>query len=404
MKKIIILVVIILDIILLAGCADNNENKKAVENNNHTALEMEKADNAFLEEYPKFIQDMNGNNVPLENISTQAKENIKSIIAILSGRKGINAENGIGILYNVDIAKVFVKTIYMQVDESSMNYLFAYEYLDKPAAEFEKEIIRIFGEETKNTDLMNALRVMTASQDSIAKFSQMYLDKLTNGEIKENIRSNMFYLSCSFVTYLKEQKLPADEKILSSLVDMFFRVSSGASNISSFDKPVLGATYDETFSVMPVISPDKNYNTLIQFVQVCDKIINPYTSNPDIAGDETGVPVYDYIEIMLPKLIVNYLSLRPAELNMVSQRAENRLLELYRLMIKYGAKEISGTIEELSTPLQYSYAQTVGRYLKNMNITYEDCDTDAESFKLHVLDRLENEVSFKDMIEEYNNL
>lgn len=69
MKKIIILLVIILDIILLAGCADNNENKQTVENNNHTALEMEKADNAFLLEYPKFIQDMNGNNVPLENLS-----------------------------------------------------------------------------------------------------------------------------------------------------------------------------------------------------------------------------------------------------------------------------------------------------------------------------------------------
>ena len=107
---------------------------------------------------------------------------------------------------------------------------------------------------------------------------------------------------------------------------------------------------------------------------------------------------------MLPKLIVNYLSLRPAELNMVSQRAENRLLELYRLMVKYGAKEISGTIEELSTPLQYSYAQTVGKYLKNLNITYEDCNTDAETFKRNVLDRLENEPSFKEMITEYNNL
>ena len=127
MKKIIILLVIILDIILLAGCADNNENKQTVENNNHTALEMEKADNAFLEEYSKFIQDVNGNNVPLENINTQAKENIKSIIAILSGRKGLSADKSIGILYNEDIAKVFVKTIYMQVDESSMNYLFAYE-------------------------------------------------------------------------------------------------------------------------------------------------------------------------------------------------------------------------------------------------------------------------------------
>lgn len=404
MKKIIILLVIIFNIILIAGCADNNESMQTVSNNNHTILEMEKADNAFLLEYPKFIQDTNGNNVPLEKLSEQAKENIKSILSILSGRKGLSTDKSIGILYNEDIAKVFVKTIYMQADETSMNYLFAYEYLDKPAAEFEKEIIRIFGEETKNTDLMNALRVMTASQDSIAKFSQMYLDKLTNGEIKENIRSNMFYLSCSFVTYLKEQKLPLDEKILSSLVDMFFRVSNGASNISSFDKPVLGATYDETFSVMPVISPDSNYNTLIQFVQVCDKIINPYTSNPDVAGDEIGIPVYDYIEIMLPKLIVNYLSLRPSDLNMVSQRAENRLLELYRLMIKYGAKNISGTIEELSTPLEYTYAQKIGRYLKTLNITYEDCDTDKNTFRINVLDKLENEPSFKEMITEYNNL
>lgn len=404
MKKIIILLVIIFNIILIAGCADNNESMQTVSNNNHTILEMEKADNAFLLEYPKFIQDTNGNNVPLEKLSEQAKENIKSILSILSGRKGLSTDKSIGILYNEDIAKVFVKTIYMQADETSMNYLFAYEYLDKPAAEFEKEIIRIFGEETKNTDLMNALRVMTTSQDSIAKFSQMYLDKLTNGEIKENIRSNMFYLSCSFVTYLKEQKLPLDEKILSSLVDMFFRVSHGASNISSFDKPVLGATYDETFSVMPVISPDSNYNTLIQFVQVCDKIINPYTSNPDVAGDEIGIPVYDYIEIMLPKLIVNYLSLRPSDLNMVSQRAENRLLELYRLMIKYGAKNISGTIEELSTPLEYTYAQKIGRYLKTLNITYEDCDTDKNTFRINVLDKLENEPSFKEMITEYNNL
>lgn len=403
MKKImIVIVILIINLFLIAGCAEENTTNTA-QNKNHTEENMAKADNAFLQEYPRFIQDVNGNSVPVEKMSKQAQENIKSILSILSGRNTAEIENGIGILYNEDIARVFVKTIYMQADAQDMNTLFAYEYIDKPSEEYKNEIIKIFFTETRNKDLVNALRIMVKNQDSIANFADKYINKLTKETVKDNIRSNMFYLSCSFVTYLKEQNLPNEDKILDAIVDMFFRVSNGASNILSFDKPVLGATIDETFEVMPVISPDKNYGTLIQFVSVCDRIINPYISNPEIANDEIGIPIYTYIEATLPKLIVNYLPEIPDELNLVSQRAENRLLELYRLMVAMGAKEPQGTIEELSTPLQYSYAQTIGNYLSSKGISYIDCDKDSNTFKVEILNKLSQEVDFRQMIETFNN-
>lgn len=396
MKKImIVIIILIINVFLIAGCAE--------ENTTNTAENMAKADEAFLQEYPRFIQDVNGNSVPVEKMSKQAQENIKSILSILSGRNTAEIENGIGILYNEDIARVFVKTIYMQADDLDMETLFAYEYIDKPSEEYKNEIIKIFFTETRNKDLVNALRIMVKNQDSIANFADKYINKLTKETVKENIRSNMFYLSCSFVTYLKEQNLPNEDKILDAIVDMFFRVSNGASNILSFDKPVLGATIDETFEVMPVISPDSNYGTLIQFVNVCDRIINPYISNPEIANDEIGMPIYTYIEATLPKLIVNYLPERPAELNLVSQRVENRLLELYRLMVAMGAEEPQGTIEELSTPLEYSYAQTIGNYLSSKGISYIDCDKDSETFKVEILNKLSQEVDFIQMIETFNN-
>ena len=403
MKKImIVIVILIINVFLIAGCAEENTTNTA-QNKNHTEENMAKADNAFLQEYPRFIQDVNGNSVPVEKMSKQAQENIKSILSILSGRNTAEIENGIGILYNEDIARVFVKTIYMQADAQDMNTLFAYEYIDKPSEEYKNEIIKIFFTETRNKDLVNALRIMVKNQDSIANFADKYINKLTKETVKENIRSNMFYLSCSFVTYLKEQNLPNEDKILDAIVDMFFRVSNGASNILSFDKPVLGATIDETFEVMPVISPDSNYETLIQFVNVCDRIINPYISNPEIANDEIGMPIYTYIEATLPKLIVNYLPERPVELNLVSQRVENRLLELYRLMVAMGAKEPQGTIDELSTPLEYSYAQTIGNYLSSKGISYIDCDKDNNTFKVEILNKLSQEVDFKQMIETFNN-
>ena len=398
----IVIVILIINLFLIAGCAEENTTNTA-QNKNHTEENMAKADNAFLQEYPRFIQDVNGNSVPVEKMSKQAQENIKSILSILSGRNTAEIENGIGILYNEDIARVFVKTIYMQADAQDMNTLFAYEYIDKPSEEYKNEIIKIFFTETRNKDLVNALRIMVKNQDSIANFADKYINKLTKETVKDNIRSNMFYLSCSFVTYLKEQNLPNEDKILDAIVDMFFRVSNGASNILSFDKPVLGATIDETFEVMPVISPDKNYGTLIQFVSVCDRIINPYISNPEIANDEIGIPIYTYIEATLPKLIVNYLPEIPDELNLVSQRAENRLLELYRLMVAMGAKEPQGTIEELSTPLQYSYAQTIGNYLSSKGISYIDCDKDSNTFKVEILNKLSQEVDFRQMIETFNN-
>lgn len=403
MKKImIVIIILIINVFLIAGCAEENTTNTA-QNKNHTEENMAKADNAFLQEYPRFIQDVNGNSVPVEKMSQQAQENIKSILSILSGRNTDEIENGIGILYNEDIARVFVKTIYMQADAQDMNTLFAYEYIDKPSEEYKNEIIKIFFTETRNKDLVNALRIMVKNQDSIANFADKYINKLTKETVKENIRSNMFYLSCSFVTYLKEQNLPNEDKILDAIIDMFFRVSNGASNILSFDKPVLGATIDETFEVMPVISPDKNYGTLIQFVNVCDRIINPYISNPEIANDEIGMPIYTYIEATLPKLIVNYLPERPTDLNLVSQRVENRLLELYRLMVAMGAKEPLGTIEELSTPLEYSYAQTIGNYLSSKGISYNDCDKDSNTFKVEILNKLSQEVDFKQMIETFNN-
>ena len=62
---------------------------------------------------------------------------------------------------------------------------------------------------------------------SFSGYADKYINKLTKETVKENIRSNMFYLSCSFVTYLKEQNLPNEDKILDAIVDMFFRVSNG---------------------------------------------------------------------------------------------------------------------------------------------------------------------------------
>lgn len=114
MKKImIVIIILIINLFLIAGCAEENTTNTA-QNKNHTEENMAKADNAFLQEYPRFIQDVDGNSVPVEKMSKQAQENIKSILSILSGRNTAEIENGIGILYNEDIARVFVKTIYMR--------------------------------------------------------------------------------------------------------------------------------------------------------------------------------------------------------------------------------------------------------------------------------------------------
>lgn len=50
----IVIIILIINLFLIAGCAEENTTNRA-QNKNHTEENMAKADNAFLQEYPRFI-------------------------------------------------------------------------------------------------------------------------------------------------------------------------------------------------------------------------------------------------------------------------------------------------------------------------------------------------------------
>ncbi len=249
MKKILLLLPILL--LMFAGCSDDNDS-----NGGGTSQEtLNKVDNAFTSEFEKYVLNDDNSSYTGE-FSDNAVNNIKSILQNITGRSGMPAASGIGVVSDEEVATSISKIIAGKKISAPILY---YSALDKTSNEFTASVMEVFMNDDGMT-LITELKHINSNSLSIVSLADSLQTSLEEVNPSENARANMIYLASSLISYLKdnaqsgisgikeEYVLPDNKAMLDDIAQAFMAQGEYVSNYKNWDKST------PTFTVMPLLT------------------------------------------------------------------------------------------------------------------------------------------------------
>lgn len=348
-------------VLILSGCGEtsdsiNNENNGSTHNN---------ANNSFYQEYTKFIK-----NKP-ENISNNIdniKENISFIFDEVSGQLDKP------IIKN-DVAVIIAKIIGESVEFEVINN---YEKLSLNKEEFKK----IFPLKESYTVLLNKIQKINNNIEVITHITDLYINKINSNH--QNIRNNVLYLYSYILNEINIAELP-DENKLNQLIDLLYNLNEKTKNITTYEVEYIN------FHIHNIIT-DSEYNTI---VAEYNKIINN-----EVVDEELYIDT-DMVENMYYTGIAEKLSGAPSDYTLITNKVNNRVVDLLRAMEVNHAQ-----MPSMSTALDKKETLTaiLINYLDKNNITYNMFNVDIKTFEATIIDKIFSSTSFgKDLVKEWNN-
>lgn len=277
MKKILLMLGLM---IVIIGCADTTTDTAGGTGSSTgggtSAETLAKVDNAFLKEYTKHIS---GASVA---ISTDAENNIKSLIQNITGRGSMPASAGIGEVSSVITSSVMAKKISVILSDANADAaaksLLDYTTLNVPANTFIQTVIGALMGGTTGSSMLSSLKLYQANQTAIEKLTLAHLNKFGVTTDNDNVTVNLSYLYASLTDYftmLKITALPTDDETVNKLVEAVYNhCNDGTNNIlSSYDVET------KNFTVMPIISCGKGMpagmNDMVTFMNSVGKVFDP---------------------------------------------------------------------------------------------------------------------------------
>lgn len=348
-------------VLILSGCGEtsdsiNNENNGSTHNN---------ANNSFYQEYTKFIK-----NKP-ENISNNIdniKENISFIFDEVSGQLDKP------IIKN-DVAVIIAKIIGESVEFEVINN---YEKLSLNKEEFKK----IFPLKESYTVLLNKIQKINNNIEVITHITDLYINKINSNH--QNIRNNVLYLYSYILNEINIAELP-DENKLNQMIELLYNLNEKTKNITTYEVEYIN------FHINNIIT-DSEYNTI---VAEYNKIINNEVVDEELYTDT------DMVENMYYTGIAEKLSGAPSDYTLITNKVNNRVVDLLRAMEVNQAQ-----MPSMSTALDKKETLTaiLINYLDKNNITYNMFNVDIKTFEATIIDKIFSSISFgKDLVKEWNN-
>lgn len=348
-------------VLILSGCGEtsdsiNNENNGSTHNN---------ANNSFYQEYTKFIK-----NKP-ENISNNIdniKENISFIFDEVSGQLDKP------IIKN-DVAVIIAKIIGESVEFEVINN---YEKLSLNKEEFKK----IFPLKESYTVLLNKIQKINNNIEVITHITDLYINKINSNH--QNIRNNVLYLYSYILNEINIAELP-DENKLNQMIELLYNLNEKTKNITTYEVEYIN------FHINNIIT-DSEYNTI---VAEYNKIINNEVVDEELYTDT------DMVENMYYTGIAEKLSGAPSDYTLITNKVNNRVVDLLRAMEVNQAQ-----MPSVSTALDKKETLTaiLINYLDKNNITYNMFNVDIKTFEATIIDKIFSSISFgKDLVKEWNN-
>ena len=387
-------------VFLVAGCAEDTTNNSTTEGQT-SQEQLNKVDEAFTNEFKKYVKEDDGSTTYSGEFSSQAETNIKSLLQNITGRGGMPADRGIGEVANEEIATAIAKII---AENSGSAEVLKYSTLNQSANNFLSSVMQIFMSGSGSTLIITLKRVNNNSQ-SIITLSDSLQSTLNATDISADARANIVYLNSSLIGYLKnsstgiqgikeEYVLPNDKAMLDEIAQAFMAQGDYSSNIANYDKPT------PEFKVMPILanggSMPSALPTMMALMAKLTGIFEKYgyaESSSSGNQDEEAIAASGMDEMIFPTMILSGLT--GYESTTATQKSKNRALEFYRALIKAGGTKLA-TFSPMSdaTYAKDSIVPVIIAELQKSGVNnYSDFNTDSASFTTNVVSKFFNDTT-----------
>lgn len=431
MKKKFLLLLSIF-VLSLAGCAENSGNSNGEttvtpsQTPSATVNTNDEVDNAFLNEFKKYVKESADNNAVYSGeYSQNAETNIKSLFQNIVGRGQMPAAAGIGEVTNAEIASAMAKII---ASNDATASILPYTELDVEASVFMGKVMGVFMSGTAGSELLDTLRRVRNNTNPIIYISDKLEEKISSsGAFNNNGTSNMVYLFSTFINYLNDSPtgisgiktpyvLPDNMPFLDALAQEFYDRGDYIKDINNWNI----ATPD--FEVMLILTngqqimgpTDRPNMQVVQemmaFMQTLSDIFVDHgyaESTSTGTQDEEALQTSGTDEMIFPTMIL--AGLDGYVKDTATQKSKNRALEFYRALVNAGGTKLT-TFNPMSDAM-YANTTIVPVIIKELTThgvnTYDEFNQDSAAFTTNVLNIFFNGTSLTEagttLITNYNN-
>lgn len=364
-------IIMVLLFFIGAFCVGCSETGTKVNTDNTTGVKVEENVKIFYKEFSKYMH-----NLPGGEISSNVYLNTALLMEELSNNGIVFDNNDITVLYAKYTAKESVFSEMLDYNVLSMN-------LEDFAAKLPLK--------EQYQSLINKLNNIKNNQTVLLMLADKY-SMLINHEY-ENVRNNIVDLSATLLLNLLPAVIPADEVKIGQIVELLYNLNEKTKLPATYEINSVDFNADELLKDAGLSS----YNT---FIAECSKIIS---DNEDVTpADEDLYTDTDFVENLYYTAIAENLLNAPDDYTLISNRVNNRVVDLLRVLKSNGAEmpgfSSAADKKELLTGL------TV-KYLSDNNITYTEFNVEKSVFETNTINKIFLEGSFgKKLIDEWNKI
>lgn len=364
-------IIMVLLFFIGAFCVGCSETGTKVNTDNTTGVKVEENVKIFYKEFSKYMH-----NLPDGEISSNVYLNTALLMEELSNNGIVFDNNDITVLYAKYTAKESVFSEMLDYNVLSMN-------LEDFAAKLPLK--------EQYQSLINKLNNIKNNQTVLLMLADKY-SMLINHEF-ENVKNNIMDLVGTLLLNLLPAVIPADEVKIGQIVELLYNLNEKTKLPATYEINSVDFNADELLKDAGLSS----YNT---FIAECSKIIS---DNEDvIPADEDLYTDTDFVENLYYTAIAENLLNAPEDYTLISNRVNNRVVDLLRVLKSNGAEmpgfSSAADKKELLTGL------TV-KYLSDNNITYTEFNVEKSVFETNTINKIFLEGSFgKKLIDEWNKI
>ena len=364
-------IIMVLLLFIGAFCVGCSETGTKVNTNNTTGVKVEENVKIFYKEFSKYMH-----NLPDGEINSNVYLNTALLMEELSSNGIVFDNNDIIVLYAKYTAK-----------ESVFSEILDYNVLSINLEDFAAKLPL----KEQYQSLINKLNNIKNNQTVLLMLADKY-SMLINHEY-ENIRNNIVDLSATLLLKLLPAVIPADEVKIGQIVELMYNLNEKTKLPATYEINTTEFNADELLQYAGLSS----YNT---FIAECSKIIS---DNEDVTpADEELYTDNDFVENLYYTAIAENLLNAPEDYTLISNRVNNRVVDLLRALQVNGAEMPSFST---AADKKDALVSVVVKYLSDNNITYTEFNVEKSVFETNTINKIFLEGSFgKKLIDEWNKI
>ena len=354
-----------------AFCVGCSETGTKVNTNNTTGVKVEENVKIFYKEFSKYMH-----NLPDGEINSNVYLNTALLMEELSSNGIVFDNNDIIVLYAKYTAK-----------ESVFSEILDYNVLSINLEDFAAKLPL----KEQYQSLINKLNNIKNNQTVLLMLADKY-SMLINHEY-ENVRNNIVDLSATLLLKLLPAVIPVDEVKIGQIVELLYNLNEKTKLPATYEINTTEFNADELLQYAGLSS----YNT---FIAECNKVIS---NNENVTpADEDLYTDTDFIENLYYTAIAENLLNAPEDYTLISNRVNNRVVDLLRALQVNGAEMPSFST---AADKKDALVSVVVKYLSDNNITYSEFNVEKSVFETNTINKIFLEGSFgKKLIDEWNKI